>query len=186
MQMNDARISRITVIKLPEGWGSWKHQMIQIVEELPASWQLSTGFFLGGKLPNNKNLSTELEPFRHWGWCWHDYGSLILKVLRSSQLGYGYDLGWSVKPEKAASFRVFSVQSMKSHVEILQHPAPSGCTLSICSLPFQTAGFIGSLVVKHEWAGIAGSDCSKFGSWRYPKKWQMERALCRWEYGFLT
>ena len=64
MQMNDARISRITMIKLPEGWGSWKHQMIQIVEELPASWQLSTGGLFGGKLPE-KNLSTELEPFRH-------------------------------------------------------------------------------------------------------------------------
>ena len=115
MQMNGARISGITVIKLPEGWGSWKHQMIQIVEELPASWQLSTGGW-GGKLPE-KNLSAELEPFRHWGWCWHDYGSLILKVLRLSQLGYGYDMGWSVKPETAASFRVFSVQSMKSHVE---------------------------------------------------------------------
>lgn len=57
MQMNDARISRITVIKLPEGWGSWKHQMIQIVEELPASWQLSTGVFLGGKLPEKKKNS---------------------------------------------------------------------------------------------------------------------------------
>lgn len=55
MQRNDARISRITVIKLPEGWGSWKHQMIQIVEELPASWQLSTGVFLGGKLPEKKS-----------------------------------------------------------------------------------------------------------------------------------
>lgn len=112
MQMNDARISRITVIKLPEGWGSWKHQMIQIVEELPASWQLSAGVFLGGKLPEKKKkLSTELESFRHWGWCWHDYGSLILKVLRSSQLGYGYDLGWSLKPETAACAFEYSLCS---------------------------------------------------------------------------